>query len=64
MPKFTAEVELRFEAESLELAGQPLRLLAEAAQAAGFELVRSKVTPATDEDPDRSGWTGYAPLDS
>jgi hypothetical protein len=64
MARFIAEVTFRFESESVETAGGELRRLGDAAEQAGFELVRGKVTPAPpDEDQNQSGWTSYAPLD-
>ena len=58
---FTAEVEFRFVAESLERAGHSLRELADAARTAGFELRQARVEPTSDEPDERPGWTRYAP---
>jgi hypothetical protein len=64
MARFIAEVTFRFESESVKTAGAELRRLGDAAEEAGFELVRGKVTPAPrGEDQNHSGWTSYAPLD-
>ena len=56
---FTAEVQFRFVAKSLEHAGSALRDLAHAARAAGFELRQARVEPASDELDERPGWTRY-----
>jgi hypothetical protein len=58
---FTAEVEFRFVAESLEHAGSSLRDLADAARTAGFELRQARVEPASEEFDERPGWTRYGP---
>ena len=58
---FTAEVQFRFVAESLERAGSSLRDLADAARAAGFELRQARVEPASEELDERPGWTRYGP---
>jgi hypothetical protein len=64
MARLIAEVTFLFESESVETAGAELRRLGDAAEEAGFELVRGKVTPApADEDQNQRGWTSYAPLD-
>jgi hypothetical protein len=60
---FVADVRLRFEAESVEAAGGALRRLQGLVRDAGFELSKAKVTPSSEDEPDASGWTGYAPLD-
>ena len=62
MPRFTAELEFRFECESQEAAGAALRRLSEAAERVGFELRRGKVVPAPPDEDDDSGWTSYVPL--
>ena len=62
MPRFSAEVEFRFECESQEAAGAALRRLSEAAEHVGFELKRGKVVPAPPDEDDDSEWTGYVPL--
>jgi hypothetical protein len=51
MPRFLAEVEFTFEAESLDAVGAELKRLSQAAEA----------VPAPPEEDD-SGWTGYGPL--
>lgn len=56
---FTAEVQFRFVAESLERAASSLRDLADAARAAGFELRQARVEPASEELDERPGWTRY-----
>jgi hypothetical protein len=61
LPTFTAEVQFRFECESLQQSGRSLRALAEAARVAGFELTRGKVVPATEQPQEHSGGTGYGP---
>jgi hypothetical protein len=61
MPRFVAEVEFTFEADSLESVGAELRRLSQAAQDAGFEMRRGKAEPAQADDDD-SGPTGYGPL--
>jgi hypothetical protein len=64
MARLIAEVTFRFESESVEAAGPELRRLSDAAEEAGFELLRGKVTPAPHgEDQNHIGWTSYAPLD-
>lgn len=60
---FTAEVQFRFLAESLERAGSSLRDLADAARAVGFELRQARVEPASEEPDERPGWTRYGPDD-
>jgi hypothetical protein len=61
LPIFTAEVQFRFECESLEQSGRSLRTLAEAARRAGFELTGVKVEPTSESRDDGTGWTGYGP---
>jgi hypothetical protein len=61
MPTFLASVEFRFECESVRAAGAALRRLQEAAQAAGFELVRGSVAAAADDEEESRG-TSYGPL--
>jgi hypothetical protein len=61
MPRFLAEVEFTFEAESLDAVGAELRRLSQAAEAAGFEMRRGQTAPAP-PDEDDSGPTGYGPL--
>jgi hypothetical protein len=61
MPRFLAEVEFTFEADSVEAVGAELRRLSQAAEAVGFELRRGQAVPAPPEEDD-SGWTGYGPL--
>lgn len=61
MQTFTAEVEFRFRATSLEAAGKELVRLSEAAREAGFELRRGQVEPAGSNEDER-GPTWYAPL--
>ena len=61
MPRFLAEVEFTFEADSLEAVGAELRRLSKAASDAGFEMRRGKAGPAPPEEDD-SGPTGYVPL--
>ena len=58
---FTAEVQFRFVAGSLERAASSLRDLADAARAAGFELRKARVEPASEEFDERPGWTRYGP---
>ena len=58
---FSAEVQFRFVAESLEHAGSALRDLADAARTAGFELRQVRVEPASEELDERPGWTRYGP---
>ena len=62
MPKFFADVRVRFEAESLEAAGGALRRLAQAAQSAGFDLLDGKVTPAPIDEQRSEGGNSDAPL--
>jgi hypothetical protein len=61
MPRFVAEVEFTFEADSVEAVGAELRRLSQAAQDAGFEMRRGKAVPAQAEEHD-SGSTDYVPL--
>jgi hypothetical protein len=61
MPRFVAELEFRFECDSLEAVPAELRRLSQVAAEAGFELKRGKVEAAPDEEDD-SGPTGYVPL--
>jgi hypothetical protein len=61
VPKFSANVEFRFDCESVEAASTALRRLQEAAQGAGFDLVRGTVTPAVDDEDEAPG-TSYGPL--
>lgn len=61
MPRFVAEVEFTFEAESLEAVGAELRRLSQAAGDAGFEMRRGRAVPAPPADDD-AGPTGYGPL--
>jgi hypothetical protein len=60
VPTYLASVEFRFERESVEAAGAALRRLQEAAQAAGFDLVRGSVAPAAEDDEESRG-TSYGP---
>ena len=62
MARLQADVSFRFESESGKAAGADLRRLAEAAEKAGFELIRGKVTPAPLDD-EKEGSTSYVPLD-
>ena len=64
MPTFSAEVQFRFECESLEEARSSLRKLAQAAESAGFELTQGKVVPAPDTPDELQGWTEYGPSGS
>ncbi len=60
--RFLAEMQFRFDAESLETSAAALRRLQRAAEGAGFELVRGKVIPAPPEQPKQPGeWTSYGP---
>jgi hypothetical protein len=61
LAKFTAEVEFRFEGESLEGAGRSLRRLALAAETVGFEMRRSTVAVATEPEENASDVTSYGP---
>ena len=61
MPRFVAKVAFRFEAESLEAAGQELYRLGEAAAVVGFDLTAGEVVPAQAEE-DEAGPTYYVPL--
>jgi hypothetical protein len=61
MPRFVAEVEFTFEADSFEAVPAELRRLSLAAEEAGFELRRGNAVPAPPEEDD-SRPTGYGPL--
>jgi hypothetical protein len=60
-PLFLVEASFRFRSESLEKAGGEIRRLAKAAESAGFELRRGRVTEAPPDDADDTGWTSYGP---
>jgi len=64
MPRFLAEVSFHFdfESESVQTAGADLLRLSQAAQEAGFDLKRGKVTEAPPDKDDESGGTSYGPL--
>lgn len=58
MPAFVAQIELKFEADSLEACGRRLRELTTLVAPAGFVLRAGRVEPAHD---DESGPVAYAP---
>jgi len=61
VPRFAAEVEFTFEADSFEAVGAELRRLSQVAQKAGFDMRRGTIIP-TPPDDDDSGPTQYVPL--
>jgi hypothetical protein len=56
---FTAEVQFRFECESVGRAGSSLRDLTHAARAVGFEVIRARIEPASEIVGEGSGRTKY-----
>ena len=61
MPEYVAQVEVRFEAESIAACGSRLRELSDAARAAGFQISGGRVEPSLVEPSASDEWTRYGP---
>lgn len=61
MPEYVAQVEVRFEAESVAACGRRLKELSDAARAAGFHISAGRVEPRSPQPSDLDNWTGYGP---
>jgi hypothetical protein len=59
--EYVAQVEVRFEAESIAACGGRLKELADKAREAGFRLSQGCVEPAPPESSQSDGWVRYAP---
>jgi len=58
---FLAQVELRFEAESLEACGRRLNALTQILRTEGVELKGGRVEPAPLTPSETNGWVRYGP---
>jgi hypothetical protein len=61
VPEYVAQVEVRFEAESIGACGRRLKELSDAARAAGFHISGGRVEPRSVEPSDSDTWTRYGP---
>jgi hypothetical protein len=61
VPGYVAQVEVRFEAESIAACGRRLKELSDVARPAGFHINGGRVEPCSLEPSNSDSWTRYGP---